>query len=153
VADVHDSATRSRNMAAIRNRDTKPELLIRRALHQKGFRYTLNNAGLPGKPDLVFKRFKAVLFVHGCFWHQHECHLFKWPASRQDFWRDKISKNRRNDQKACQRLQTQGWRVCTVWECSLRGKQRKKIADIVDEIGEWLLSSEESLIIGGDVRD
>src|SRR3546814_8720017 len=85
-------------MAAIKGSHTKPELLIRKALHAAGLRYRLHVKDLPGKPDLVFPRHRAVVFVNGCFWHRHDCHLFKWPATRQDFWREKIGRNVRSDE-------------------------------------------------------
>src|SRR3546814_19210603 len=92
MADVHDAATRRRNMAAIKGSHTKPELLIRKALHAAGLRYRLHVKDLPGKPDLVFPRPRAVVFVTGCFWHGQDCHRFKWPAPRTDFWRAKITR-------------------------------------------------------------
>lgn len=87
MTEVHSKAVRSKNMAAIKGRDTKPEMLVRRALHQAGFRYRLHVASLPGKPDLVFPRYKAVIFVQGCFWHQHQCAMFHWPKTRIEWWR------------------------------------------------------------------
>ena len=100
MPDVHDEATRSRNMAAIRGADTKPELIIRKGLHRLGLRYRLNVKGLPGKPDLVLARYKAILFVHGCFWHGHDCALFKLPGTRTAFWRNKIHGNAERDAAA-----------------------------------------------------
>src|SRR3546814_21090121 len=100
MADVHDAATRSRNMAAIKGSHTKPELLIRTALHAAGLRYRLNVKDLPGTPDLAFPRHRAVVFVNGCFWHRHDCHLFKWPANRQEFWRETIGRHVANKETA-----------------------------------------------------
>ncbi|CAG0903564.1 unnamed protein product [Cyprideis torosa] len=120
--DVHDKATRSKNMAAIRGKDTKPELVIRKGLHKAGFRYRLHDKKLPGKPDLVFPRYQAVLFINGCFWHLHDCHLFKWPKTRSEFWSDKIKKNVARDQVNIAQLKASGWRVGIIWECSLKGK-------------------------------
>ena len=90
MPDVHDPTTRSRNMAAIRGRDTKPELQIRSGLHRLGYRFRVNRKDLPGKPDIVLSRFHAVIFVHGCFWHGHDCHLFRLPETRTEFWAAKI---------------------------------------------------------------
>ena len=114
LADVHDRQTRSRNMAAIRGADTKPELIIRRGLHARGFRYSLHNRKLPGRPDLVLPKYRAVIFINGCFWHGHGCPLFKWPKSREDFWREKINGNVERDGKNLQRLSAAGWRIATV---------------------------------------
>ena len=92
-ADIVTPAVRSRMMAGIRGKDTRPELVLRTALHRRGFRYRLHRRDLPGTPDLVFPGRKAVIFVHGCFWHGHDCHLFHWPQTRADFWRGKIGGN------------------------------------------------------------
>lgn len=97
MADTVPPDVRSRMMAGIKAKDTKPELIIRRGLHAMGFRFRLHAKGLPGKPDLVLRKYRAVIFVNGCFWHGHECVLFKWPKSRADFWREKINRNRHND--------------------------------------------------------
>ena len=108
-------------MAGIRGRNTRPELVIRKALHARGFRYRLHVAGLPGKPDIVLPRFRAVIFVHGCFWHGHDCPLFRLPATRSEFWEAKISRNRERDREVLGALKTTGWRCLTVWECAIRG--------------------------------
>jgi len=121
MVDVVDAATRSRMMAGIRGRDTKPERVIRSLLHRRGFRFRLDVRELPGRPDIVLPRYRAVVFVHGCFWHGHGCPLFKWPRTRTEFWREKIARNRANDARALAALAAQGWRVAVVWECALRG--------------------------------
>ena len=138
MTDVHDAATRSRNMAAIRGKDTKPELLIRKALFARGYRYRLHDKRLPGKPDLVFPKYRAVIFVHGCFWHGHGCHLFKWPKTRRDFWRRKISHNRTKDAQVYDHLHAEGWFILTVWECALKGKGRHPVKVVLDRIVHWL---------------
>ena len=92
MSDVQSPEVRSKNMGAIRYRDTKPEVIIRRLLHQSGYRYRLNVKTILGKPDIVLKRLSSLIFIHGCFWHQHNCHLFKWPQTRKAFWKDKILK-------------------------------------------------------------
>lgn len=111
---------RSAQMALIRDRDTKPEMRVRRALHAAGLRYRLHTKGLPGKPDLVFPSRRIAVFVHGCFWHQHpdpSCRLARMPKSRLEFWRPKLRGNRLRDEKQRRELETLGWRVVEVWEC------------------------------------
>lgn len=107
-------------MSGIRGTNTAPEIFLRKALHAQGFRYRLGGAGLPGRPDLVFPRLRTVIFVHGCFWHRHECNYFKWPRSNPEFWRNKLEGNVLRDIKNKKALQRLGWRVLTVWECELR---------------------------------
>jgi DNA mismatch endonuclease (patch repair protein) len=136
-------------MRGIRGKDTKPELLIRKALFARGFRYRLHDKRLPGKPDLVFPAYSAVIFIHGCFWHGHKCHLFKWPKTRKEFWRNKINRNRAVDRQAIKKLNEQGWYVLTVWECALKGKKRKPLDKIADRIARWLESGTNDLEISG----
>lgn len=126
-------------MARIRGRDTKPELLIRRGLHARGFRYRLH-ARLPGRPDIVLRGRRVAIFVHGCFWHGHDCHLFRLPATRTEFWRDKIAGNRSRDAAAMESLQCQGWRTLTIWECSFRGKERLASEEVLDRAVDFLCS-------------
>lgn len=140
MTDVHSPAVRSKNMRAIQSTNTKPELKIRSALHKRGFRYRLNYSGLPGKPDLVLKKYRAAIFVHGCFWHQHSCELFKWPASKREFWKSKLTQNRIRDLSNEAKLAGLGWRTVIVWECSLKGRNRKPLDEIVDTIANWLIS-------------
>jgi DNA mismatch endonuclease, patch repair protein len=123
VADVVDKATRSRMMAGIKGKNTKPEVALRRGLHKLGFRFRLHAKHLPGKPDLVFPKFGSVIFVQGCFWHGHECAVFKWPKSNRQFWKKKIEGNRVRDSKNYKLLKLSGWRVLEVWECQLKGQQ------------------------------
>lgn len=149
MADVHDVATRSRNMAAIRGANTKPELQVRRALHALGLRFRLHAKELPGKPDLVFPRHKAVIFVHGCFWHGHDCHLFKMPATRQEFWADKIGRNVANDEKAIAALRADGWRVGVVWECALKGRTKPDFGETMQILALWVRSAEPSITLRG----
>jgi DNA mismatch endonuclease (patch repair protein) len=149
VPDVHDRATRSRNMSAIKAKDTKPELMIRKILHGAGFRYRLHDKSLPRKPDLVFPKYNAVIFVHGCFWHKHQCHLFKWPGSRKEFWQAKINRNAEKDAESIKALQKSGWRTMTVWECCLKGKQKMEAEKLAKTIGAWLRSSSAELTLAG----
>lgn len=143
------SAARSRNMAAIRSKNTKPELLIRKALHAKGARYKLHDINLPGKPDLVFPKYHAALFVNGCFWHGHNCPAFHWPKTRTDFWQDKIGKNIIRDQSTLAALNSSGWRVCTIWECALKGKNRLIFHEVIDSVMNWLSSDVKDICIEG----
>ena len=136
-------------MSQIRAKNTKPEILVRKGLHRKGFRYRLHDKQLPGCPDIVLARYRAVIFVHGCFWHGHECHLFKLPATRSDFWQQKITRNKLVDARAQKALQLLGWRVLTVWECSLRGRTRRNYDEVIGSIGAWLASEAPETSIDG----
>lgn len=126
-------------MAGIRSKDTKPERLVRSALHRAGFRFRLHDAKLPGHPDVVLPRWRAVVFVNGCFWHGHACRFFRLPATRQDFWRNKIDRNRTNDANAVSGLRAQGWRVAIVWECALRSDAAIRDAALC-RLVEWVPS-------------
>lgn len=135
MADVHDKATRSRNMAAVRSRNTRPELLVRKGLHERGLRFRLHCAALPGKPDLVFPSRRAVLFVHGCFWHAHEgCRYFRLPQTDPDRWKNKLFGNRERDARTVEALREKGWHPLTVWECELRGDPEKRLDDLAAAI-------------------
>ncbi len=138
MVDVVDTATRSRMMAGIRGRNTKPEILVRSLLHRQGFRFRLHARDLPGKPDIVLPRFRAALFVHGCFWHGHDCRFFKWPRTRPNFWRMKIQSNRANDLRTREGLRKAGWRVGVIWECAIRGGTDRDIENVTRRITRWL---------------
>jgi len=148
MADVVDSAARSRMMAGIRARDTKPEILVRRILHNLGFRFRLHVRKLPGTPDIVLPRWRAAIFVHGCFWHGHDCPYFRLPKTRTDFWQGKIARNRSNDDNARQALRADGWRVGIVWECALRGANRN-IDIVASKLECWLHGKIEEVEIRG----
>src|SRR5690554_4391652 len=121
MTDIVNNVTRSRMMSGIRGKDTKPELLLRTAMHALGLRYRLHGKGLPGKPDIVFHSRKAAIFVHGCFWHRHEgCRFATTPATHPVFWRDKFASNTDRDRRNVCKLLDDGWRVAIVWECALR---------------------------------
>jgi DNA mismatch endonuclease (patch repair protein) len=137
-------------MAAVRARDTKPELMIRRALHGAGLRYRLNVRDLPGKPDIVLPRYRAVVFVHGCFWHRHECDLFRWPESRTEFWREKLDANAARDVKAADALEEAGWRQAVIWECALKGRKKRNFQDTMQRLIAWIRSDEQAITIGGE---
>ena len=140
MADVVGQAVRSRIMASIRGKDTRPEMLVRRGLHARGFRYRLHDRRLPGRPDLVFPGRRAVILVHGCFWHGHHCQLFRWPESRADFWKRKITGNRERDAGNLARLRARGWRVLVIWECAFRGIRRRPADAVLNEAAAWLES-------------
>ena len=137
-------------MAAVRARDTKPELMIRKALHASGLRYRLNVRDLPGKPDIVLPRYRAVVFVHGCFWHRHECDLFRWPESRTEFWRDKLNANAARDMKTAEALEKAGWRQAVIWECALKGRKKRDFQDTMQRLIAWIRSDEQAITIGGE---
>jgi DNA mismatch endonuclease (patch repair protein) len=149
MPDVVDRTTRSRMMAGIRGVDTRPEIAVRHGLHRRGFRYRLHSPALPGKPDIVLSRHRAVIFIHGCFWHRHDCHLFKWPSSRPEFWRTKINRNHQKDAETEKALLREGWRVFTVWECALKGRTRRPLLRIIDECAAWLDSDKRQGEITG----
>jgi len=140
MADVVSREVRSRMMSGIRGTNTKPELIIRRALHAEGFRYVLYDKRLPGKPDLVFPKLRAVIFVHGCFWHRHDCHLFKWPKTRAGFWKKKLARNCTVDDQALRDLHRLGWRVGVIWECSMKGRTKLPHEKIISRCVKWLQS-------------
>lgn len=130
-------------MASIRGKDTRPELLLRRALHRRGLRYRLHGGNLPGRPDLVLPRFQAVLFVHGCFWHRHEsCRYATTPATRVEFWQAKFDANVARDIRNQHDLAEMGWRVGIVWECTTK---KRKIGDLADKVYAWLTGPESNL--------
>ena len=135
-------------MAGIRGKDTQPELAIRSGLHRMGFRFRTHRKDLPGKPDLVFPKYRAVIFVQGCFWHGHDCHMFKWPKTREDFWRQKIGENRQRDQLSVAKLLEGRWRVGQVWECALKGRAKLDRVDVLQSCAAWLTSSADRLEIG-----
>jgi DNA mismatch endonuclease (patch repair protein) len=137
-------------MAGIKAKDTKPELMIRSALHRVGFRFRLHHGKLPGKPDLVLPRYHAAIFVHGCFWHGHDCHLFRWPATRETFWREKIGRNLMRDGQQVATLTDAGWRVAVIRECSLKGRTKLPFPEVVESLSLWLKSEQKLLEIQGN---
>jgi DNA mismatch endonuclease (patch repair protein) len=135
MVDVHSSAQRSANMSAIRSKNTKPELVVRRALHSRGYRYRTNVRGLPGTPDIVFTRKRLTIFVNGCFWHSHDCKYGSVkPASNVEFWTQKRDRTSERDRRNAKILNEAGWRVVVIWECELRDEDRA-ITDLVEVIG------------------
>lgn len=136
-------------MAGIRGKDTKPEMLLRRGLHALGFRYRLHASDVPGRPDMVFPARRAVLFAHGCFWHGHDCHLFRWPSTREAFWREKIARNQAVDARSIQQLTESGWRIGVVWECALKGRTRRPLDEVIAACAKWLRSQEQAFEVRG----
>lgn len=151
MPDTFDKPTRSRIMASIKGKNTKPEMLIRKGLHFLGFRYRLHNPKLPGSPDLVFSKHLAVIFVNGCFWHGHDCHIFHWPKTRTDFWKSKIERNKQRDIKTAIAYKKMQWRVLTIWECSLVGRTRRNFNEVIHTAANWLLYDSQSAEIKGKV--
>ena len=130
--DTFTKEIRSRNMSHIRSKDTSPELILRHYLFSKGLRYRINDKLLPGKPDIVLKRYKTAIFVHGCFWHCHEgCKYFVIPKSNQDYWIKKLNRNKERDQETFQKLKEMGWNIIIVWECELRRDKRERTLEKV----------------------
>lgn len=149
MPDVHDVVTRSRNMAAIRGANTKPELLVRKRLHAKGFRFRLNVRRLSGTPDLVFARHNAAIFVHGCFWHGHDCRLFRLPKTRKSIWKAKIASNQVRDAKVIRELFVQGWRVGVIFECALKGPDRLPESVFAQRCSSWLQGTAKQMLLRG----
>lgn len=138
MTDIVDSATRSRMMSKIKGKNTKPEIMVRSALQQEGYRFRLHRKDLPGKPDIVLPKHRAAIFVNGCFWHGHDCSLFKWPKTREAFWKEKITKNTQRDRRNYAELAELGWKVCVVWECSIRGKSAQSQLTTMQNLFIWL---------------
>jgi len=120
-------------MSRIKGKDTKPEKILRKWLWDNGYRYRLHKRELPGKPDIVFPGLKKAIFIHGCFWHRHNCKFFKWPATNTDFWKQKIGANVKRDKENYTRLQEINWRYMIVWECELREKEQNNILSRIQE--------------------
>ncbi|MCA2377270.1 DNA mismatch endonuclease Vsr [Agrobacterium genomosp. 3 str. RTP8] len=148
MTDVVDSVTRSRMMSGIRSKNTKPELVIRKGLHALGFRYRLHPKKILGKPDLWLPKYGAAIFIHGCFWHGHNCSLFKIPGTRQDFWKAKINTNRIRDARVNELLADAGLRRLEIWECAFRGPGRIGLEETLARTAEWLRGEE----IGCEIR-
>ena len=140
--DIVASTVRSRMMAGIRGADTRPEIVVRHGLHRRGFRYTLHSAGLPGKPDIVLPRWRAVVLVNGCFWHGHDCHLFRWPGSRREFWKQSSTRNRARDCEVKDALALYNGMACmclVIWECALKGtREVASGGHVLEESTEWI---------------
>ncbi|MCX5817440.1 MAG: very short patch repair endonuclease [Proteobacteria bacterium] len=155
MTDTVDKQTRSNMMSAVRGKNTKLETEIRRNLFARGFRYRLHARHLPGKPDMVFPKYSAIIFVHGCFWHYHGCARSTIPENRMEWWQEKLQNNKIRDAKALIELCNDGWRVLVVWECSVRrpGLDREKALDSVCiRVGKFLRSERSFLEISGPLH-
>ncbi|QIQ21012.1 very short patch repair endonuclease [Zophobihabitans entericus] len=148
MADVHDKATRSKNMQAIKTEDTFIEQRMTQLLSSLGVEFQVQVKELPGKPDFVIDYYKAIIFTHGCFWHRHDCHLFKIPQTRTEFWLNKIEDNRQRDRKVIHELTQSDWKVLIIWECAIRGKHKLSDLMLSERIEEWLCSYDSSAEIG-----
>lgn len=136
MVDVHDKKQRSYNMSRIKGKNTKPELIVRKYLHANGFRFRLHDQALPGRPDIVLKKYQTIIFVHGCFWHRHpDCRYSTTPKSNQEFWNEKFTKTIENDLKHQSELKKEGWNIVVIWECELkRGLIEKNLYQLVNSI-------------------
>ncbi len=135
MTDVHSKKTRAFNMSRIRNKDTSPEILVRKFLFSNGFRYRLNVKELPGKPDLVLKKYNTLIFVNGCFWHGHKnCKYFVVPKTRTEWWKAKITATKLRDSKNYKQLEKLGWKIIIVWECQLKKSKEKRLQELVEEL-------------------
>lgn len=145
MADVVDKPTRSRMMAGIRAKNTKPEVALRSALHRLGFRFRIHDRTLPGRPDIVLPRYRAAVQVHGCFWHRHEaCRFATNPSTNREFWQAKFSSNVQRDRAAELSLQEHGWRTAVIWECAIR---ERGAAEIARELATWLRGGSDKVEI------
>ncbi|RWR03937.1 very short patch repair endonuclease [[Pantoea] beijingensis] len=142
MADVHSAEVRSKNMRAIRTRDTAIEVRLARLLEHAGFCYRVQDKALPGRPDFVLDESGTIIFVHGCFWHRHHCYLFKQPATRTDFWLEKMNANVARDERHIAALRERGWKVLIVWECALRGKCKLDDEAMTSRLEEWILAGD-----------
>ncbi|WP_312385089.1 very short patch repair endonuclease [Atlantibacter subterraneus] len=144
MADVHSKAIRSKNMRAIATRDTTIEKRLAPLLTAMGFDWRAQDAALAGKPDFVIEAYRCVIFTHGCFWHHHDCYLFKVPATRTDFWMTKINSNVERDKRDVGRLRAEGWRVLIIWECALRGRSKLSDEALCERVEEWVCGGGDS---------
>lgn len=153
MADIVSPAKRSRMMSGIKGKNTKPEILIRRMLHKRGFRFRLHRKDLPGRPDIVLPKFNAVIFVNGCFWHGHEnCKLFRYPKSRTEFWENKIGGNKQRDLEKIEKLRSD-WRVLIIWECAIKGTQKLVPDNLIELLEGFLLGEGQYSEIRGALPD
>jgi len=141
MMDVHSPEQRSFNMSRIKGKDTRPEIMVRRWLWAKGYRYRLHPKHVHGKPDLVFFSSKKAVFINGCFWHMHNCKYFNWPATNSDFWKEKILNNVDRDQMNYQDLNADGWKYSIIWECELKLNFQKTMNTLIDFLKEKQKSS------------
>lgn len=133
--DVHDKKTRSFNMSMIKNKNTKPEIRVRKYLHNNGFRFRINYKKLPGKPDIVLPKYKTTIFINGCFWHGHEkCRYFVVPKTRTEWWLTKINNTKKRDNDIINKLTEMGWKIFVIWECELKHDPEQRLQKIIEDI-------------------
>lgn len=152
MADIVDASTRSMMMSRVKCKDTQQEVEIRKRLFALGFRYQLHVNNLPGKPDIVLQKYKTVIFIHGCFWHVHNCSLFRWPSSKKAFWKKKLAGNKKRNVENIEALKKLGWRILIIWECAYRGTGRAKAIEfetITTKSVKWLGSKSKYREIRG----
>lgn len=148
MVDVVNKATRSRMMSGIRAKNTYPEKFLRKGLHALGFRYRLHAKNIPGKPDVVLPKYKALIEIYGCFWHGHGCRYCKTPSTNTLFWKNKIIENQRRDKRNLGRQMEAGWRCLVVWECAIRMAQRSSnTLDTISLAAQWLAGNGDTAII------
>lgn len=147
MSDNHSPDIRSINMSRIRSTNTKPEVAVRKYLFAQGFRYRKNVKKLPGCPDIVLPKYNTVIFVNGCFWHKHNCPRFVWPKSNEQYWKPKITRNAQRDKENYNKLESNGWRVCIIWECQLKKEcfelTMEGVVKFILEQGEYRRRDEE----------
>ena len=137
MADFMTGTQRSRAMSKVRSKNTKPEITIRSGLHRRGFRFRVNDKNLPGKPDIILRKYSALIFIHGCFWHHHlNCPKSKMPQTRKEFWENKIGNNIIRDRKNITKLRSMGWRIAIVWECAV--KKEENLVQTLETLNEWI---------------
>jgi len=142
MADKLTAEQRHRCMSMVKSKGSHPEMIIRKGLHNLGLRFRLHNRQLPGTPDLIFSKHKTVLFVHGCFWHKHNCDKFSMPSTRKEFWEEKLSKNKLRDTENVAQLRRMNWKVIIVWECAVVGKNRWNGEQLMQEIANIITVGE-----------
>ena len=150
MTDLHSQNVRSKNMAAVRSFNTQPELAVRQLLHKEGFRYRLHIKAIKGKPDIVMRKHGVLIFINGCFWHGHNCHLFRLPKTRTEWWRKKIESNKLRDITVTAELKSSGWRIIQVWECAIKGKTKIGHSKLRNQLIEAIFSEEMLLEIRGN---
>lgn len=159
MAEQPVQAGRSRMMASVRTEGTAPEMVVRSLLRKTGFWFrkggAYGRAGrvLPGHPDIILPKYQALIFVHGCFWHCHECELFAWPKTRRHFWREKLSQNRVRDETVARQLTAKGWRVGVIWECTIRGPRRFTQESLKRALVDWLEGGDNHFELSGSSND
>lgn len=149
MVDKVDSQTRSKMMSRVRNKNTNIEVKVRKALFAKGFRYKINDKNLPGSPDIVLPKYKAAIFVNGCFWHGHDCSKGQLPKSNIEYWKTKIIKNKKRDVENIEKLLALGWKVATIWECALKGRNSIPLNVLISQLEHWITFGRNKIDISG----